>query len=82
MKQKIEDHQSIQTYANTIKEIADTAIRDKKTPAQLKREIEWLCLLCFKTPDEIKDCDMCLGNTFTKQEIKDNLWGEYVFFEG
>jgi len=82
MKQKIEDHQKIQTYANTIKEIADTAIRDKKTPAQLKREIEWLCLLCFKTPDEIKDCDTCNGFTRTKEEIGNNLWSEYVFFEG
>ena len=82
MKQKIEDHQKIQTYANTIKEIADTAVRDKKTPAQLKKEIEWLCLMCFKQPEEIADCSLCNGFTRTKEDIKDNIGGGYVFFEG
>lgn len=82
MKQKIEDHQKIQTYANTIKEITDTAIRDKKTPAQLKKEIEWLCLLCFKPPEEIEDCSMCNGFTRTKEDIANVAWSDYIFFEG
>ena len=82
MKQKIEDHQNIQTYANTIKEIADTAIRDKKTPAQLKKEIEWLCLMCFKPPEEIQDCENCNWFTRTKEDIANVAWSDYVFFEG
>ena len=41
MKQKIEDHKKIQTYANTIKEIADTAVRDKIVQWVI-RKVEYL----------------------------------------
>lgn len=59
MKQKIEDHQKIQTYANTIKEIADTAIREHWKTNELKQNIFELCTKCLSPATS--DCKICNG---------------------
>lgn len=71
MKEQIQSHKTIQTYANNIKEIVDKAVRERRTPEELKEEIQNLCVKCMLPPTE--DCQICNGT-----QVNDQL---YINFE-
>lgn len=85
MKQKIEDHQKIQTYANTIKEIADTAVREHWKTNELKQKISEICAKCLSIATS--DCEICNWHSIvidSKKSIIEELndiWYEFLSTE-